>query len=102
MLTSPPPMDGRCPKPYDDWRVFGSYCYSVHNYFDDWYEAISACRNKDIRANMVSVHSEVENHWVFEYALKNGNIKDLIWLGMFRSSNGTTKLSTHKYLVSNA
>src|SRR6218665_2375100 len=87
--TTPAPVEGVCPS--SEWVDFGSYCYYFSTMMDtlNWQMAMASCHNKAglfTTGNLVSIHSEAENQFVYE-KLKSLGI-GYVWIGLYKEAQG--------------
>lgn len=55
-----------CPKYPYAWTSHGGNCYLLSNFHAPWEDAMKACSDFDLRANLTTIRSQIENDFLFE------------------------------------
>lgn len=85
--TTPANIEGYCPT--EDWVRWGSHCYSFVNRNEDirsWASAQTWCSSlagsRGFNGSVVSIHSEAENRFIYNWIIDSGRTNNDVWIGI--------------------
>ena len=73
--------------PSSEFEIYNGACYSFHGRISkNWQGARDACKAKGLTADLVSIHSEAENTYI--YNQMKPLTYDVYWIGMRKDQKG--------------